>query len=176
LNASEIFLQKSRYYLATEYLTKLRRCVSALPDDALWRRSNEGSNSIGNLLLHLTGNIREWIVNGVGGIPVERNRSAEFQARETGDAATLFAKLESTVHECDKVLASVSPDALNQPVTIQGRETTIMEAIYHVIEHFSMHTGQIIMLTKSYAPDSIHFYDDSAPTARPLWGGSEGIR
>jgi hypothetical protein len=58
---------------------------------------------------------------------------------------------------------------------MQERDNTVLTAIYHVVEHFAMHTGQIVLLTETYAPDSIHFYDDSSGTAQPLWGGGEGI-
>jgi len=70
----------------------------------------------------------------------------------------------------------VSVDDLARPCTIQARETTVLAAIYHVVEHFGMHTGQIVLLTKERVPEAIHFYDDSDGAARPLWGGGEGIR
>ena len=64
------FLEQSRHYLTVEYPTKIRRCLDALPADAVWRRSDEQSNSIGNLLLHLGGNVRQWIVSSVGGVSI----------------------------------------------------------------------------------------------------------
>lgn len=176
MNAAEEFLERSRYYLSDEYLPKLRQCVEALPDDAIWRRANESSNSIGNLLLHLAGNIRQWIVGGVGEEDVERDRAAEFSARGGASGAELIENLGRAVAEADSVLAGLSADDLGRPCLIQERDTTVLEAIYHVVEHFSMHTGQIALLTKAYAPDRIRFYDDSTPAARPVWGGTEGIR
>jgi uncharacterized damage-inducible protein DinB len=147
-----------------------------LPDDAIWRRANQSSNSIGNLLLHLAGNVRQWIVGGVGEEKVERNRAAEFSARDGASGAALIENLARAVSEADSVLAGISVDDLARDCLIQDRETTVLEAIYHVVEHFSMHTGQIVLMTKAYAPDRIRFYDDSTPAARPVWGGSEGIR
>ena len=76
------FLERSRYYLATEYRIKIRAAVESLPDGALWSRPNAESNSVGNLLLHLAGNVRQWIVSGVGGATDLRNRAGEFQARD----------------------------------------------------------------------------------------------
>ena len=176
MTADEIFLDSSRYFLSTEYLSKLRLCMGVLSDESVWQRPNESSNSIANLLLHLAGNVRQWIVSGIGGDPVERDRAAEFSARTGPSAALLFENLESAVEEADAVLARVTADDLTSRCDIQGRETTVLAAIYHVVEHFAMHTGQIVLLTKVYAPDAIHFYDDSGWKANPLWGGSESHR
>lgn len=170
------FLERSRYYLAEEYPVKIRRCVAALPEGGVWKRANESSNSIGNLLLHLAGNVRQWIVGGVGGLPVTRDRPAEFAARDGPDAATLLAGLESAVREADTVMAGLTEADLLEPRTIQGRETTVLAAIYHVVEHFGMHTGQIVLMTKASVPGAIHFYDDSVGNATPTWGGKEGMR
>ncbi|MEO7502296.1 MAG: DinB family protein [Gemmatimonadaceae bacterium] len=170
------FLERSRYYLAEEYPVKIRRCVAALPEGAVWKRANESSNSIGNLLLHLAGNVRQWIVGGVGGLPVTRDRPAEFAARDGPDAATLLAGLESAVREADAVMAGLTEADLLEPRTIQGRETNVLAAIYHVVEHFGMHTGQIVLMTKASVPGAIRFYDDSVGNATPTWGGKEGMR
>ena len=82
--AAEIFLARSRYWLTKEYPIKLRHCVDALPGAAVWARPNGSSNSIGNLLVHLTGNVTEWIVGGVGGQTYERYRAGEFAQIEGG--------------------------------------------------------------------------------------------
>jgi uncharacterized damage-inducible protein DinB len=176
MTSEEMFLERSRYYLTTEYLAKIRQCVASLPDGAEWKRANESSNSIANLLLHLAGNIRQWIVGGIGGQEVMRDRAAEFSARGGRSGRDLFADLERAVAEVDKVLAGLDPSDMMRECNIQGRDTTVLSAIYHVVEHFAMHTGQIVLMTKAAAPDAIHFYDDSGATARPLWGGSEGLR
>jgi len=176
MTSEEIFLAKSRYYLTNEYLAKIRQCVSVLPDGAAWKRPNESSNSIANLLLHLAGNIRQWIVGGVGEREVTRDRSAEFSARDGRSSQELLRDLENAVGEVDEVLGGLTAADLTRECTIQGRETTVLAAIYHVVEHFAMHTGQIVLMAKAAAPDAIHFYDDSDGTARPLWGGSEGMR
>ena len=73
-------------------------------------------------------------------------------------------------------MAGLSEADLLEPRTIQGRETTVLAAIYHVVEHFGMHTGQIVLMTKASVPGSIHFYDDSGGNATPMWGGKEGMR
>jgi uncharacterized damage-inducible protein DinB len=175
MSLAEEFIERSRYYLATEYITKLSHCARVLPDDVVWRRSDEQSNSIGNLLVHLTGNIRQWIVEGVGGTPIERDRPSEFSRRAGGNATELLNELARAVGECDRVLSSLTAGDLERACTIQGRDTTVMSAIYHVIEHFAMHTGQIVLLTKQYVPGAISFYDDTGWKATPTWGGNESM-
>ncbi len=169
------FIERSRYYLAREYPAKIRSAVEGLPDDIVWKRPAEGSNSIGNLLLHLSGNIRQWIVGGVGGALTDRDRASEFAARGGLTGAELLGMLDRAVADADSVLARLSEAQLSEPRTIQGRETTVIGAVYHVVEHFSMHAGQILMLAKIFAPGSVKFYEDAGGVAIPLWGGSEGL-
>jgi uncharacterized damage-inducible protein DinB len=172
MTASDVasgFLSQSRWLLRTEYLTKIRACLTTLPPGALWKRPAPESNSIGNLLLHLNGNVRQWIVSGVGGAPDTRERSAEFTAEEGATAPELFAQLEATIADVDAVLARLTPDDLLQSRTIQGRDVTVLEATYHVTEHFGMHTGQIILLAKMLAPGTIRFYDDAGGRATERW-------
>jgi uncharacterized damage-inducible protein DinB len=163
------FVTQSRYYLQNEYRTKLRVAVEALPADALWWRPNEQSNSVGNLLVHLAGNVRQWIVSGVGGAPSTRDRAAEFAARSGSGAAELLANLEQVLDETDAVLAKITPADLATTRTIQGRDITVLEAIYHVVEHFSLHLGQVVFIAKSRAPGSVKFYEDAGGLARPIW-------
>jgi uncharacterized damage-inducible protein DinB len=163
------FLERSRHYLAFEYPTKIRRCLDVLPAPAVWRRTDDGSNSIGNLLLHLVGNVRQWIVSAVGGAPDARYRRAEFTAREGATADELFAALRVTIDEADAVLGALTPPGLLERRTIQGRDVSVLDAVYHVVEHFALHTGQIILLTKLHAPDRIRFYEDAGGLAIPRW-------
>lgn len=169
MNFTRTFIERSRYYLAHEYPTKISRCLDVLPEDALWRRSDPGSNSIGNLLMHLDGNIRQWIVSSVGGAPDHRHRAAEFAATEGGSRQELVARLRSTVDEADAVIGGLSDSELASRRTIQGRDVTVFEAVYHVVEHFALHTGQIILLTKQYSPGQVKFYEDAGGTAKQLY-------
>lgn len=148
----------SRRYLR-EYLTKIRLAVSVLDDAIVWARPNESSNSVGNLLLHLAGNARQWIVSGVGGAPDVRDRQSEFAQRAPIAATELLDRLEQTVSDVDRVLATVTPEQLSERRVIQGNDVSVLEAIYHVVEHFSMHTGQIILLAKADQPGRVRFYD-----------------
>ncbi len=169
MDLAPAFVARSRHYLREEYLVKLRKAVAALPPDRLWWRPDESSNSVGNLLLHLTGNVRQWIVAGVSGAPLARDRAGEFAAREGGDARELLDGLDAALREADAVLSSLTAAKLVERRTIQGREVSVLDAVYHVVEHFAMHTGQIIMLVKMHAPGAVRFYEDAGGLARPLW-------
>jgi uncharacterized damage-inducible protein DinB len=169
MSAAEVFLSRSRYWLTKEYPIKLRHCVNALPRGVVWARPNQGSNSVGNLLVHLTGNVTEWILGGVGGREISRYRAGEFAMRDGADGPELLDNLEAVLRESDGILAGLTERDLSRTLVIQERETTILAAVYHVVEHFAMHTGQIVFLTKMYAPNRIHFYEDADGLARPIW-------
>lgn len=148
-DVARTFLGESRRYLRGAYLTAIERSVAPLTDAQVWWRPNEASNSIGNLILHLSGNVRQWIVGGVGQQPNERNRQLEFDEREAIPKEQLLARLRTVLDEADAVLASLTEADLTEPREIQGHDTTVLKAIYHVVEHFSAHTGQILWIVKS---------------------------
>ncbi len=164
------FIERSCYYLGHEYPGKIRLALSAMPPERLWQRANAVSNSPGNLVLHLAGNVRQWIVSGVGGAPDVRARDAEFAATDGAGLDALLTLLESTCAEAVAVIRGLDEAALASTRTIQGRRTTVFAAVYHVVEHFSGHTGQLILMAKAAAPPgSIRFYDDANGLARPLF-------
>lgn len=170
MNPDELFLDRARYFLGTEYRTKIRAAVEALPQDGLWWRPHDQSNSVGNLLVHLVGNMRQWIVGGVGGVAVTRNRSEEFTRRNGPGASALLDDLDRALDEVDEVLAGLDSGNLAEPRTIQGRDITVLEAVFHVVEHFSFHLGQIVLVAKMLAPGAVHFYEDAPDgLARPVW-------
>ena len=166
---ADLFLSRSRYWLTKEYPIKLRHCVNALPPATVWARPNVSSNSVGNLLVHLTGNVTEWILGGIGGQTISRYRAGEFAQKDGRDGPALLDDLEAVLARADSVLAGLNAATLERSIVIQGRQTTVVAAIYHVVEHFAMHTGQIILLTKLYAPDKIKFYEDAGGLAHPTW-------
>jgi uncharacterized damage-inducible protein DinB len=173
---SQEFLARSRHYLAMEYPAKIRLCLDVLPPEALWHRSDERSNSVGNLLLHLAGNVRQWIISSVGGASDSRFRSGEFVAREGQDVERLWLALRGTLDEADAVLAAQSAASLLERRTIQGRDVSVLGAVYHVVEHFALHTGQIILLTKAHAPGRIQFYEDAGGLAIARWRAQSDSR
>jgi uncharacterized damage-inducible protein DinB len=169
------FLERSRKYLRDDYLVRIRMALAKLSPADLWWRPNESSNSVGNLLLHLAGNARQWIVSGVGAQADVRRRQQEFDAREGLDAAAALAALEESVHDVDAVLARLDPATLGERRTIQGNDVTLLDAIYHVVEHFSMHTGQIIYIVKMRSGADLGFWKIGPDgSARPVWREPRG--
>jgi uncharacterized damage-inducible protein DinB len=159
------FLARSAYYLGTEYPAKLRAAVEAIPDDRLWWRPNPEANSVANLLLHLDGNLRQWVISGIGGAPDVRQREGEFAATEGAEGGALMHRLDATCTEAVRVIEAIRADDLLSPRVIQGRETQVLSALYHAVEHFSGHVGQIIVMAKWFSPGSLAFYAS----------GSEGL-
>jgi len=144
-----VFLEKSRRLLVDDFEPKIERSLELLADEDIWWRPNEASNSIGNLILHLCGNMTMWIVGGVGGRPFEQNRQQEFDERTQISKRELIDRLRAVVADADGILKSVQDGDLLARRHIQGYDVTTLEAIYHVVEHFGMHTGQIILLSKA---------------------------
>ncbi len=155
----QAFIAQSRFHLAEDFLPKIERCLGLLNDQQIWWRANEQSNSIGNLLLHLSGNVRQWIVCGLGDATDSRDRDSEFAQRGEIPRAELFDRLKRTVDEAVTVLARLDPEALLEKHRIQGLEVSALEAVLHVVEHFSMHAGQVVYITKLLSSADLHFYD-----------------
>ena len=156
---TQTFLSESRRLMASDYLPKIERSLAGLSDEDVWWRPNEASNSIGNLLLHLCGNVRQWIVGGVGGRAGERRRQQEFDERGNIAKDELLEGLREVLEqadavlreldaEADAVIGGLDAEALRGRRQIQGYDVEVLTAVYHVVEHFGMHTGQIIFLSK----------------------------
>jgi len=153
------FIAESRSFFSSEYLPKLRRCLQILTDEDVWWRPDERSNSIGNLLLHVEGSTRTWILSVAGDSHQPRNRQQEFDEREQIPRAQLIARLEKTLADADEVLARLDSEVLLQLRKSPWDEVTVLRAVYHAVEHFSMHTGQILMLTKMRAREELKLSD-----------------
>ena len=168
-NTARAFIAKARELLSADYLPKIERCLERLSDEDVWWRANHESNSIGNLLLHMAGNARQWIVCGVGGAIDGRVRQQEFDQRSGIPGRELLERLRKTLAEVDDVLAGFDQARILEQRRIQGYDVTVLEAIFHVVEHFSMHTGQIILLTKMLKSVDLKFYDLSGDAPASVW-------
>ena len=166
---SRAFIQCAVDFLLGDYLPKIEQCLEKLTDEQIWWRANEESNSIGNLILHLCGNVRQWILSGIGSAPDNRVRDAEFAQREMIARDELRNLLRSTLTEVGTVLRNLDPAVILERRKIQGNDVEILEAIFHVTEHFSMHAGQIIMLTKMFTASDLRFYDFPSGVAVETW-------
>lgn len=139
-------------------LERIETCIGLLSYEQLWARQSENENSAGNLLLHLQGNVRQWILSGVGGQPDSRQRDTEFDVRSGPDAYQLLDALRSTVMEAAQIIRHLAPTRLLDRILPQSYDVTVMGAIYHVVEHFSGHTFQIILLAKFFTGRDLGFY------------------
>ena len=166
-NTERAFVNQSRSLLTAEYLPKIGACVAGLPDEDIWWRPNPTSNSIGHLLLHLSGNLQEWVVSALGGHQEQRQRHLEFAPDREPSIAELMERLARTVSEADAVLGTLDGSILAERRLIQGESVTALEAIYHAVEHFSMHTGQVIYIAKLRTGRDLAFYEVKNGIARP---------
>ena len=142
----------------TQLCGRIETCVDKLTPDQIWTRHADNENAVGNLVLHLSGNVRQWILSGAGGEPDVRERDTEFAARGGMTPAELKTRLRSTVDAAAVLLRSLPPERLIERRKIQKYDVTVLEAILHVVEHFSGHTGQIIFITKFLTGEDLGFY------------------
>jgi len=145
--------------------SRIEDCVGRLNYDQIWTRNAENVNSIGNLVLHLCGNVRQWIGFGIGELADQRDRNSEFAARGGLQPAELVERAHKTVSEAINILGKFDPARLEEKVTIQNMEVTKMEAIYQVVEHFAQHTGQIMFVTKLLTGDDLGYFKHLNPGA-----------
>lgn len=164
-DVARIFLDKSRRLLMSDYLPKIERCLERVSDEDVWWRPNEASNCIGNLVLHLVGNVTQWIIGGVGKRAYERHRQQEFDERRTLPRKELLVQLKTVVKEAEEIIGDQDAGSLLSRRRIQGYDVAVLEAIYHVVEHFGMHTGQIIMLTKLRGGEDLKLWQPPKTTS-----------
>jgi Protein of unknown function (DUF1572) len=141
-----------------QLLGRIEMCVDRLTPEQFWMRHSENENAVGNLMLHLAGNLRQWILTGVGGAPDHRDRDSEFVARDGIGAQELKAELRSTVEEAVALIRGLPPERLTEIIRPQGYEGTVLTAIYHVVEHFAGHAFQIMFATKLLTGGDLGFY------------------
>ncbi len=163
--------------LTGEFLPRLEAAVARLSDEELWRRPNEASNSVGNLILHLEGNVRQWILAGLGGAPDTRDRDREFTTEGPLPREEILAALRRTVRSACRVITDLDARELTRERRIQAYEVDGIEVIVHVVEHFAYHLGQIAWAVKAVRNEDLGFYSgvvlgETAPGDPP--GGPAG--
>ena len=143
-----------------EYLIKIEKCFEELNEEEIWRRPNESSNSIGNLILHVCGNITQYIISSLGNTSDIRERDSEFDARRGISKSELYGKLLNVVNVAKDVIGELDLESLRTMKSVQGFNLSGMGIIIHVVEHFSYHTGQIAFWTKMIKNLDLGFYSD----------------
>lgn len=154
----DLLISEVRHRLFEESIPRIRTCLSMLTEEEIWHRPNENSNSVGNLVLHLCGNARQWILSGLGNAPDMRNRQKEFDQLELIPTKQLLDDLDKLQFELNQVLHKLTPQDLVKEKTIQGFNETGISILVHVTEHFSYHVGQITYYVKLYKNIDTAYY------------------
>ncbi len=155
---TDLFQKQSVEYMNMN-IPRIEKCLALLDEQQAWWSPNNQSNSIGNLILHLCGNISQWVLAGLGGASDERERDLEFSARGGYSKAELLEKIKEVVHKAEAVILGMDDAGLKQSYRIQGFENSGYGVVIHIVEHFSYHTGQIALLTKLLENRDLGFYD-----------------
>ena len=137
---------------------RIEDCLGRLSEDQVWMRNTANENAVGNLVLHLCGNVTQWIGTGVAGRPDQRQRDGEFAARGDVQPAELAARIRAVVEDAAAVIRSLTPERLAERTRVQKYDVTVLEAVYHVVEHFPMHAGQILFATKLLTGRDLGYY------------------
>jgi hypothetical protein len=165
-DVASLFLQFSRRKLLEHYWPRLRGCVASLTESQVWWRPNAASNSIGNLILHLNGNVRQWLVASFNRWEDDRNRPAEFDETGSIPASVLLENLGATMQQAAEVMVRLTQADLIAPYEIQGYHVSGLEAVYQVVEHFAMHYGQILYIAKNLSGADLGLYRELNKTGR----------
>lgn len=145
--------------LFDESLPRLKKCLSLLNEDEIWFRPNAETVSVGNLVLHLCGNVRQWIVSALGGAPDTRERAQEFSEPGPIAKAALIQTLDEAMAEVSRVLKELAPASLLELRKVQGFDESAVSILVHVVEHFSYHVGQISYIVKSRKSLDLKYYE-----------------
>lgn len=141
-----------------ESVPRIKKCLSHLSTDEIWHRPNENVVSVGNLILHLQGNLRQWVLSSLGGHPDHRQRDDEFDRTKPVPATELGQQLDALMREMEVVLDRLTPADLVATYRVQGYDETGVAILMHVTEHFSYHTGQITYFVKTRQNVDMQYY------------------
>lgn len=153
-------IEECKRRMMDESHPRIVKCVAQLTDEEIWRRPNEETVSIGNLILHICGNIRQWIVSGLGGAQDTRTRSKEFSEKGPIPREALLRTLDETMKDTREALDKADPSSLLRIRNVQGNEETGLSMLVHVTEHMSYHTGEITYAVKSTKSVDLAYYGD----------------
>ncbi|RMG83705.1 MAG: DUF1572 domain-containing protein [Bacteroidetes bacterium] len=161
LEFHQLLLAETRRRLFEEGIPRLKKCLLALSEEEIWHRPNAHSNSMGNLTLHLCGNVRQWILSGLGKQPDRRRRQAEFDQRDPIPRETLFRQLDELARGVEAVLQSLTPADLLATHEVQVYRETGVSILVHVVEHFSYHVGQMTYYVKWLKDCDMGYYPEN---------------
>lgn len=154
------FFKEQIIFRLEEKQTHLLKCITQLSEEEMWWRPNESSNSVANILLHLCGNIGQYILSSLGQQPDTRERDIEFATREGYNKQILWDKMVHTLESATQVVAHVSPEEMLRIRMVQGFEFSGIGVALHAVEHLSYHTGQVAYMVKLLKDRQVGLYDD----------------
>ena len=154
----EILKEEFHRRMITEGLSRIEKCFEILSEEQIWHKQNDNSNSMGNIVLHLCGNIRQYIISGIGGQKDIRQRDDEFKLSSKLDSKKLLTKIQDTVLEANNVVCTLDTNVFSEDRKVQGFDENVTSIIVHVIEHYSYHIGQITYYTKYVADEDTGYY------------------
>ena len=155
----EIIKEQYKLRIYEEGIFRIAKVLDLLTEEQVWYSPNEQMNSIGNLILHLNGNVTQWVGTGIAKDPDIRQRDEEFTAYKTHSKKELKEKLERLKNYTFPIIDNLTEEQLSDQRTIQGFNETVLSIIIHVIEHFSYHVGQIAYLAKLIIKGDLGFYE-----------------
>ncbi len=151
-------LKKETIFRLQESVERILKCIELLEDTDIWYQPNENSNSVHNLILHLCGNIGQYINAGLGAKTDTRNRESEFLNNHKYDKSILKGLISDAVKDAIKVIEDLDISQLLKKYDIQGFNLTGIAVLVHVVEHTSYHVGQITYFTKIQKNISTDYY------------------
>jgi uncharacterized damage-inducible protein DinB len=154
----QVFIAAIKQHLFDENWPRLKQCLELCDKNLLWFRANDNTNSIGNLVLHLKGNLTQWVLHGIGGAPDRRNRDLEFIPNQSISATQLITDFEKLISDLKNTIDKLEPHNLIESKKVQGFNTSVYGILIHVTEHFSYHLGQISMLVKQSKNIDLKYY------------------
>lgn len=156
----DLITKEAEYRLVQESVPRIKKCFEQLTDKEIWRRPNGNLTSLGNLILHLNGNVRQYVLFGLGRQSDSRKRQSEFDHSQIIPKEKLLSDLDQLMVEVQMVLIDLDEESLTKSYNIQGMELTGFGIIMHVVEHFSYHVGQITWHTKLIKDIDVKYYGD----------------
>jgi len=154
----QILKEEFHRRMIEEGLSRIEKCFSLLTEDQIWHQQNENSNSMGNIVLHLCGNIAQYIHSGIGGKEDLRQRDDEFKLSSRMDSKELLIKIQHVVQEANRIVSGLDPRVFSEDRKVQGFDENVTSIIVHVIEHYSYHIGQLTYYTKYVTDKDTGYY------------------
>lgn len=154
----QTLVQEVKRRLFDESVPRLKKCLAQLTEEEIWHRPNTHSNSMGNLTLHLCGNVRQWMISALGKEVDTRQRQQEFDEQGPVPLDKMLADLDAVMQEVDQVLDNLTAEDFVNLHRVQGYMESGISILVHVVEHFSYHVGQMAYYVKAIKDMDLGYY------------------